>query len=67
MKLSALPLLPMLALALVACQTDQTRLIAINREPLVCAVWHPISYASRHDTPETVMEIRKNNTKRMAY
>lgn len=70
MKLPALPLLPMLpmlALALAACQHDQTRLTATGREPLVCAAWLPISYASRHDTSETVLEIRRNNAKRQAY
>jgi hypothetical protein len=67
MTLRALLLLPMLACGLAACQTDQTRLTATGREPLVCVVWLPISYASRRDTPETVGEIRKNNAKRAAY
>jgi len=63
----ALLLLPMLAWGLSACQTDQIRLTATGREPLVCAVWSPISYASHHDSPETVLDIRRNNLKRQAY
>ena len=56
------------ALILSACQTGQTRLIATAPpEPLVCNEWRPISYASRHDTAATTLEIRRNNARQKAY
>ncbi|MDE2383087.1 MAG: hypothetical protein KGO53_00595 [Alphaproteobacteria bacterium] len=36
-------------------------------EPLVCSQWLPISYAGRHDTPETIANVRRANARRLAY
>lgn len=66
MKKPALLLLP--ALALAACQADQTRWTATApAEPLVCSQWLPLTYASRHDTAETVAGLRRANARRQAY
>jgi len=36
-------------------------------EPLVCSQWLPLGYGSRHDSPQTVNDIRRANAKRNAY
>jgi len=57
-----------LTLALAGCQTLQTHLTATaGPEPLVCTQWLPISYASKHDTADTVAGVRANNGRRKAY
>ena len=66
MKLTALIALLML---LAACQSDKLMIptTAIGHEPLVCSQWVQVSYASKHDTPETVAQIRRSNAARNAY
>lgn len=57
--------LPML---LGGCPPGQTRMIATAvPEPLVCSVWRPITYASKHDTAQTITEVRSSNAKRAEY
>ena len=65
LKMTALFVLPML---LAACQSDRlTPLTATGSEPLVCTQWRPITYASKHDTPETVGQVKRSNAARGAY
>jgi len=76
-KMLALCVLPML---LAACQSDgvtMTPTTATGAKPVVCAVWSDlprVSYASKHDTPETVASARivnvaidRNNAARGGY
>ena len=68
MKKLALLLLPALALLLTGCQSDMTpKIVTAPPEPLVCTQWLPISYAGKHDTAETVNQLRRANARRRAY
>lgn len=63
-KNSARPLLLAALCALAtACQT--TRSTGIDKG--VCAIWGGITYSASRDTPETVLEVRRNNARRQAY
>ena len=68
LKLCGLFILPMLAMLLGGCQS--TRLISTigtGNSPLICSQWRAITYAGKHDTPETIQQVRVNNAKRGAY
>ena len=68
MRKLALRLLPALALLLTGCQTARTpKIVTAPPEPLVCTQWLPISYAGKHDTAETVNQLRHANARRRAY
>lgn len=57
-----------LLMPLAGCQSDGlTPSTATGREPLVCSQWRALGYASKHDTPQTVDAIRRNNAARDAY
>ncbi len=51
------------------CQSSKIHSTGITAEtrPPVCTVWKGISYSAKHDTPETVSEVRANNAARAAY
>ena len=58
----------LLLMLLAGCQSDRlTPTTGTGHSPLVCSQWVPITYASKHDTPETVQQVRVNNAKRGAY
>ena len=57
-----------LAFLLDGCQSTRlTPTTAMGTEPLVCTQWLPITYAGKHDTPETVMQVKRSNAARDAY
>jgi hypothetical protein len=60
-RVLALLLAPLIA----SCQTRMT--VTPPTEPLVCSQWLPLGYGSRHDSPQTVNDIRRANAKRNAY
>ncbi len=51
------------------CQSGKIRSTGITADPRppVCTVWKGISYSAKHDTAETVSEVRANNAARAAY
>jgi len=68
MKKTALKLLTALILSLTGCTSPKISGTGTSSlEPLVCTQWRPISYASHHDTAETVDAIRRANARRKAY
>jgi len=57
-----------LAFLLSGCQSTRLTLTtATGSEPLVCTQWLPITYASKHDTPETAIQVKRSNAARNAY
>lgn len=65
----AKPLLLVMMLSLVGCQSIQTTRTAETEEKIAedtCSVWKAVTYSSR-DTPETQLEVRANNAARKAY
>lgn len=65
-----MPLVLAMMLALPACSatlSTATRDLDASITGGVCGVWQDIPYASKHDTPETVKSVRKNNAARDAY
>jgi len=65
---NALKMLPMLALLLGGCQSTRlTSMTGTGNSPLVCTQWQAITYAGKHDTPETVAQVKRSNASRAAY
>lgn len=65
LKLIALIALPLLT---ASCAADNlTPTTATGHEPLVCSQWATLTYSSKHDSPETIAQVRHNNARRAGY
>jgi len=65
LKMIVLLVLPML---LAACQSDRLIPMTVTgHSPIVCTQWLTITYAGKHDTPETIAQVKRSNAARNAY